>query len=51
MTFKLGKNIKAGQKIKTLNGWRTIKSVEAGGVMVKEGLVYFGETVYGWKSS
>ncbi len=49
MTFKLGKNIKQGQKIKTAFGWRKVKSVSDTGATVKEGEVKFGETVYGWK--
>ncbi len=49
MTFKLGTNIEAGQKIKTRFGWRKVLSVTETGAMVKEGLIEFGETVYGWK--
>jgi len=46
MTFKLGKNIQIGQKIKTSLGWRKIKDVTSDGAVVKEGL----STVYGWKA-
>ena len=49
MTFTLGENIKANQKIKTAEGWRKIKEVTKAGAIVKEGLVLFGSTVYGWK--
>jgi len=50
MTFKLGKNIQIGQKIKTSLGWRKIKNVTSDGAVVKEGLIKFGSTVYGWKA-
>lgn len=49
MDFKLGNTIKADQKIKTIAGWRKIVSVKKDGVIVKEGLIKFGETIYGWK--
>lgn len=49
MTFKLGTNIKAGQQIKTAKGWRKVLSVTDEGVETKDGLIKFGETVYGWK--
>ncbi len=49
MKFVLSKNIEAGQKIRTANGWRKIKQVTEEGVIVKEGLVEFGEVIYGWK--
>ena len=51
MTFKLGENIKVGHKIKTLNGWRKVKDVTDKGAIVKEGLIEFGSTVFGFKSS
>jgi len=51
MTFKLSTNIQAGQKIKTRNGWRKVKEVTQEGAVVKEGVILFGETVFGWKSS
>lgn len=51
MRFTLGKNIKVGQQIKTSRGWRKIKDVTDEGVIVKEGLIYFGNTVFGWKST
>ena len=50
MTFKLGINIKPGHKIKTENGWRTVLQVTKNGAIVKEGLIEFGKTVYGWKN-
>jgi len=49
MTFKLGTNIKDGQKIKTKAGWRKVEEVTEDGAIVKEGIVLFGATVYGWK--
>jgi hypothetical protein len=51
MTFKLSSNIKAGQKIKTKDGWRKVKEVTDVGAVVKEGVIMFGDTVYGWKAS
>ena len=51
MTFKLGKNIQVGQKIKTNMGWRKVLEVNEKGATVKEGLIEFGQTVYGWKSN
>jgi hypothetical protein len=50
MTFTLGNNIQAGQKIKTSNGWRKVKSVTDDGVEVKEGVIPFGATIHGWKA-
>ena len=50
MTFTLGTNIKAGQQIKTANGWRKVLSVTDAGAETKDGTVKFGETVYGWKA-
>jgi len=52
MIFKLGKNVKVGQKIKTktMNGWRKIKSLTKEGVIVSDGELKFGDTIYGWKS-
>lgn len=49
MNYTLSKNIKAGQKIKTKNGWRKVKEVTSDGVIVKEGLISFGDAIYGWK--
>jgi len=49
MIFKLGTNIKAGQQIKTASGWRKILSVTDEGAETKDGLIKFGEIVYGWK--
>jgi len=49
MNFKLGTNIESGQKIKTLHGWRKVKEVTIEGAVVKEGIIKFGDIVYGWK--
>ncbi len=51
MTYKLGKNIQVGQKIKTNAGWRKVLKVTEDGAVVKEGLIEFRQTVYGWKSN
>lgn len=50
MKMVLGKNVLAGQKIKTLFGWRKIKEVTDEGAVVKEGVVKFGAPVFGWKA-
>jgi len=50
MTFTLSNSIKKGQSIKTPNGWRKVKEVSSEGAIVKEGLIKFGDTVYGWKA-
>lgn len=50
MTLTLGKNIEAGQRIRTTLGWRKIKSVSDKGALVKEGLIPFGAKIWGWKS-
>ena len=50
MNMVLGTNIEAGQKIRTAWGWRKIQSVTSEGAVVKEGLVKFGEPVFGWKA-
>lgn len=49
MTYKLGKNVEVGQKIKTANGWRKIKAISDDGAMVSDEFVKFGNVVYGWK--
>lgn len=49
MYFTLNDTIKIGQKIKTINGWRKIKEVTEEGAIVKEGVIKFGQIVYGWK--
>jgi len=51
MTFKLGKNIKKGQKIKTNKGWRKVEEVTEDGALVKEGVIFFGNTIFGWKAA
>lgn len=51
MRFKLGTNIKAGQQIKTKNGWRKVLSVTDEGAEVKDGLIKFGDTIFGWKAA
>lgn len=51
MQFKLGSNIKEGQKIKTTSGWRKVLKVTDMGVIVKEGEIKFGSIVFGWKSA
>ena len=48
MNYKLGTNIQVGQKIKTSNGWRKVLRVTDSGVTVKEGIISFGEIIYGW---
>ena len=49
MVFKLGNNIKAGQRIKTQSGWRKVIEVTERGAIVKEGVIEYGQIVYGWK--
>jgi len=43
-------NVKVGQKIKTGRGWRKVLEVSDIGATVKEGIILFGSTVYGWKN-
>ena len=50
MIFKLSKSVKIGQKIKTLNGCRKVIDITDVGVLTKDGVTAFGDTVYGWKS-
>lgn len=50
MRMTLGKNVLAGQRIKTRWGWRKIKEVTDEGAVVKEGVVKFGAPVFGWKA-
>jgi len=50
MNYKLGKNVKEGQRIKTKHGWRKIKNVTISGVILTDDFVEFGEVIYGWKS-
>ncbi len=49
MTFNLSTSILVGNKIKTTNGWRKVKKVTDEGALVKEGIIKFGETIFGWK--
>lgn len=51
MAFKLSRSIAVGQQIKTANGWRKVLEVTDEGAKVKDGIVKFGDTVYGWKSA
>ena len=51
MIFKLSKSIQKGQKIKTNRGWRKVLETSNDGAIVKEGLIKYGDTVYGWRSS
>lgn len=51
MTFKLGTNIKPGQQIKTVNGRRKVIDVTDEGAKTKDGLIKFGDPVYGWKAA
>ena len=51
MTFKLSGNIKVGQQIKTVDGWRKILSINQDGAIIKDGTVKFGELIYGWKAA
>ena len=51
MTFTLSKTIQTGQRIKTTKGWRKVKEVTDTGAVVKDGLVKFGDTVFGWKAN
>lgn len=51
MRFTLGKNVEAGQRIRTTFGWRKIKSISDDGALVKEGLIPFGATIWGWKAT
>jgi len=49
VTFKLGKTVAIGQKIKTANGWRKVLDITDVGVLTKDGVTAFGDTIYGWK--
>ena len=49
MIFKLGKNVEKGQKIQTFDWWRKILKVTEDGVIIKDGLVLFGDKIRGWK--
>ena len=49
MAYKLGTNVKVGQKILTGSGWEKIITVDDRGVTVKSGFIKFGDTIYGWK--
>lgn len=50
MRLTLGKNILPGQRIRTTNGWRKVKEVNEDGALVSDGLIKFGETIWGWKA-
>ena len=51
MTFKLGKNIQIGHKIKTTDGWKKVTNKNDAGVVLTGGKeIKFGERVFGWKS-
>lgn len=50
MLFTLSTSVEKGQRIRTTSGWRKIKSVSDEGALIKEGLVPFGSTIFGWKA-
>ena len=49
MKMTLGKTIAKGQKIKTCAGWRTVLEVTEHGARLKEGVLEFGDVIFGWK--
>lgn len=51
MDMTLGKSIAKGQKIRTYSGWRTVLEVTEDGARLKEGVLEFGQTIFGWKAN
>ena len=52
MTYKLGKGVKVGDKILlTKIAWHTIKEIKKDRIVTDNGVeIWFGNTIYGWKS-
>ena len=48
MNYKLGTNVKVGDKIRLKTGWTTIIRIKEDGVEVPAGFVAYGWEIYGW---
>ena len=51
MTYKLGTNVKVGNKILLKTGWAKITAVKENGVEVSGNHIDFGSEIYGWKAN
>ncbi|MCK4782073.1 hypothetical protein KAS79_04105 [Candidatus Parcubacteria bacterium] len=49
MTYKLGTNVKVGNKILLKTGWEKITKIGENGVDVPSGFIEYGWEIYGWK--
>jgi hypothetical protein len=51
ITYKLGKNVEVGNKIKFGNSWHTVKEKKEDRIVTDNGIdVFYGNTIYGWKN-
>lgn len=50
MEYKLGTNVKVGNKILLKTGWEKIVNVKDNGVETASGYIDFGEKIFGWKN-
>jgi len=48
MAYKLGTNVKVGNKILLKTGWKKILQIKKGGVEVEGGFIEYSATIYGW---
>jgi len=49
MPYKLGKNIKVGNKILLKTGWKKVVEIKEKGIETSDGFLEFGWDIYGWK--
>ena len=49
MAYKLGTNVKVGNKILLKTGWEKIVIVKEEGVETASGFIEYGSEIYGWK--
>ena len=49
MKYKLGTNVKVGNKILLKTGWEKIVEIKENGVQTPSGFVEYGWEIYGWK--
>jgi hypothetical protein len=49
MKYKLGNNVKVGNKILLKTGWKKILQIKDKGVEVEGGFIEYGWEIYGWK--
>jgi len=49
MKYKLGTNVKVGNKILLKTGWKKVVQIKETGVETTGGFIQYGWEIYGWK--